>query len=69
MLGTTNMVSIHPAVIDDEDEVSTCPYDICDGSGEIITMERVYPGEPHMAPIGTKICLCKKQEKEYEPED
>ncbi len=26
--------------------------DVCGGSGEIATMEKVYPGEPHMADIG-----------------
>lgn len=28
----------------------------CDGSREVTTMERVYPGEPHEAPIGTARC-------------
>lgn len=28
----------------------------CGGTGEVDTMEQVYPGEPHMAPIGTGKC-------------
>jgi hypothetical protein len=36
----------------------------CGGSGEVSTMEAVYAGEPHMAPIGSAICRnC------YPPED
>lgn len=31
--------------------------DTCDGTGEVTTMEYVYPNEPHMAPIGTKTCI------------
>lgn len=30
----------------------------CGGTGEVTTMERVYPNEPHMAPIGTMKCHC-----------
>ncbi len=43
----------------DVDEV--CAH--CFGIGEVEVMERVYPGEPHMAPIGTQLCLCKVIEK------
>lgn len=32
----------------------------CMGTGEVASMERVYPGEHHMASIGTRICDCKK---------
>lgn len=28
----------------------------CLGSGEVTTMERVYPNEPHMAPVGSEPC-------------
>ena len=28
----------------------------CNGVGEVNTMESVYPGEPHMAPIGSEKC-------------
>lgn len=28
----------------------------CGGTGEVTTMESVYPGEPHMAPIGSAPC-------------
>lgn len=28
----------------------------CNGFGEVNTMESVYPGEPHMAPIGSEVC-------------
>jgi len=31
----------------------------CDGAGEVQTMEKVWAGEPHEAPIGTKKCVCK----------
>ena len=36
---------------DDEEECETCG-----GTGVITTMERVYPNEPHMAPIGEEPC-------------
>lgn len=38
--------------------------EFCGGSGEVETMEYVYPGEPHMAPIGTQKCVCKVEKKE-----
>lgn len=28
----------------------------CGGTGEVGTMEQVYPGEPHMANVGTENC-------------
>jgi phosphatidylethanolamine-binding protein (PEBP) family uncharacterized protein len=34
----------------------------CNGTGEITTMERVYPGEPHTAPVGTAACPCTKEQ-------
>lgn len=39
-----------------------CP--ICSGTGEVTTMERVYPGEPHMAPIGTEKCECQLKDND-----
>jgi len=36
-----------------------CEY--CGGTGEIIFMERVYPGEPHEAFIGSKPCECQRK--------
>lgn len=47
-------------------EEETC--EMCGGTGEITTMEYVYPGEPHMAPIGTQTCLCRIPEVEPEYE-
>lgn len=40
--------------------------EFCGGEGEVTTMEYVYPGEPHMAPIGTRTCICKLKINEYE---
>lgn len=34
----------------------------CLGTGEVPIMEYVYPGEPHMAPIGIKPCHCQLKE-------
>ena len=39
-------------VIEDIDE--ECPT--CGGTGEVGRMEAVYPGEPHMADVGTQPC-------------
>lgn len=39
--------------------------DICEDTGEVTTMEPVYAGEPHVAPIGTRVCTCKLYEDEY----
>lgn len=33
--------------------------EMCDGTGEVSCMEAVYPGEPHMADVGTQTCECK----------
>lgn len=33
----------------------------CGGTGEVDTMEQVYANEPHMAPIGTRKCICRLQ--------
>lgn len=38
----------------------------CLGTGEVTTMERVYPGEPHMAPIGTEPCICQKKNHDHD---
>ena len=41
-------------------ETSTKECEFCGGTNgehhDIVTMEYVYPGEPHMAPIGTRDC-------------
>lgn len=37
--------------IEEEEVCSTCG-----GTGIVATMERVYPNEPHMAPIGESPC-------------
>lgn len=43
------------------------PCETCGGEGEVSTMEQVYPGEPHMAPIGTAPCPdCNLPEPDYE---
>lgn len=34
----------------------------CEDSGEVSRMEAVYPGEPHMADIGTETCTCKRRD-------
>ena len=34
------------------------PCSVCGGTGEVEVMERVYPGEPHIAPIGSQKCMC-----------
>jgi hypothetical protein len=31
---------------------------ICNDTGLEVVYERVYQNEPHMAPIGTRPCLC-----------
>lgn len=40
----------------------------CYGTGEVTTMEYVYAGEPHQAPIGTAPCpVCQvKDDDEYD---
>lgn len=40
-----------------EDSGQICGH--CGGTGEVTVDEQVYPGEPHMAPIGTRTCVCK----------
>lgn len=45
-----------------------CTY--CNGTGEVDSMEQVYPGEPHQAPIGTRKCECQlTAESETEMDD
>jgi hypothetical protein len=38
--------------------------DICGGTGEVDVMGFVWPGEPHMAPIDSRICDCKIDEED-----
>lgn len=40
----------------------------CEGTGEVSRMEAVYPGEPHMADIGTQKCHCQINEPDHEQE-
>lgn len=54
-----------PDLPDVEDEV--CEF--CGGTGEVTTMEQVYPGEPHYAPIGTQRCICQIEEHDGDGED
>lgn len=53
------MCKIKNLIINNEEEV--CEF--CGGTGEINTMEQVYPNEPHYAPIGTEKCICQLDEK------
>lgn len=39
-----------------KEEIYSC--DMCQDTGEIGCMEQVYPGEPHMADVGTQKCEC-----------
>jgi len=39
---------------EDRERCEVC--ETCGGTGEVSCMEAVYPGEPHMAPIGTQPC-------------
>ena len=34
----------------------------CLGTGEVSSMEQVYPNEPHRADIGTQKCVCQIEE-------
>jgi hypothetical protein len=41
-----------------------CEY--CGGTGELDCMDAVYPGEPHMAMVGTRKCVCQdKNDEDY----
>lgn len=55
----------------EEEDVEECEF--CGGlNGEhedISTMEQVYAGEPHYAPIGSQRCPATLDDDEYEPED
>ena len=47
------------------EEEEVCEF--CGGTGEISSMEYVYAGEPHMADIGTKTCICRiKNEDDFD---
>ncbi len=61
-------------------EIYTCPRckkeceteevcETCLGEGEVTTMEQVWAGEPHMAPIGTAKCPDCTPEPDYERDD
>lgn len=48
----------------EEEEEDVCEF--CDGTGEVTTMESVYPGTPDshiQAPIGTEKCICQLDEE------
>lgn len=38
--------------------------DECNDTGEVTTVEAVYPGEPHVAPIGARKCSCQEYEED-----
>jgi hypothetical protein len=46
---------VHPDEGDGE-YIEIC--EVCEGTGEYTTMEKVWAGEPHEAPIGTAHCNC-----------
>jgi hypothetical protein len=41
---------------------------ICLDTGEVDCMDYVYPNEPHMANVGTRMCVCRLEE-DYNVED
>lgn len=43
--------------------------EFCYGEGEVTTMESVWAGEPHYAPIGTQKCVCQLSEPDYDPDN
>lgn len=43
--------------------------EFCGGTGEVVVDEAVYPGEPHMAPIGTRPCICQIKEDDGDGPD
>lgn len=44
--------------------------EFCGGTGEVSTMEPVYAGEAHMAPIWLRACVCQiRDEDEYDGQD
>ena len=47
-----------------QEEVEVCEF--CGGTGEIVVDEQVYPGEPHMASIGTRTCICQVNQHDDE---
>lgn len=54
-------------VITPNDVEDICEH--CGGTGELSSMEAVYPGEPHMADIGTRPCICQiRDEDDYDPD-
>jgi hypothetical protein len=51
----------------ENEEIEKEVCEMCGGTGEVTTMETVYPGEPHMAPIGVGPCECMMPEPDQEP--
>lgn len=42
----------------------------CQDTGEVSCMEVVYPGEPHMADVGTRPCHCQaRDEDDYDDQE
>lgn len=39
---------------------------ICQDTGEVDCMDSVYPGEPHMAMVGTRKCECRLSDNDDE---
>lgn len=52
------LINNHPYMHNNDPWVEECEY--CEGEGEgvVSCMEYVYPGEPHMADIGSEQCMC-----------
>lgn len=41
----------------------------CGGTGEVSKTEAVYPGEPHMADVGSEPCHCQIKEDDHDAQD
>lgn len=50
-----------------DDDYTVCEF--CGNTREIVTSEQVYPGEPHMADIGTRVCSCAKDQHDDDRQD
>lgn len=69
----TQIRESHRYLIDQAIEDLEIPYeyecDICEDTGETTEMETVYAGEPHVAPIGSRTCICRIHEDEDDGDD
>lgn len=70
-----NSQGLHHIKMDDDEFAPVCEGEVeevcayCLGEGMVAVDAPVYPNEPHYAPIGERVCICKLQAQQAQDAD